>query len=109
MYTSKSNNFLVTISVILFVIVAISSIINIGFKVSNSKLEDAIEILSDEKANLRAKYLSEIALGKLDSKADEMEMKYASNQECLTISSEQKINQQKTCKKTRDKILVTGY
>lgn len=83
---------------------------------SNSKLEKNIEQLEDEKSILRANYLSEIALDKLNDKADQMKMKHASSHESLKVS--RKIEKQRLARMMPSKIssdsgnkvlLVSGY
>ncbi len=113
---APKSNILIPISICLAIVIAVTSLVNIGLNTTNTKLSDSIEILEDEKGNLRAKYLSEIALDKLDSKAGEMEMKYVSSKACYKISGEQLPKQKFTkpakanAKKLSDeKILVTGY
>lgn len=83
---------------------------------SNNKLEKNIEQLEDEKSILRANYLSEIALDKLNTKADQMQMKHATSLESLKVSK--KIEKQRLARimprsikniASEPRLLVSGY
>lgn len=112
MYNKDRKNQIIIVSIVLFAIVIITNTINVIFKISNSKYEDSIEVLEDQKSNLRANYLSEISLDKLGSKAGEMEMKYVSSKQCYTISGQSKSKSKEPELKNdsiNNKIFVTGY
>jgi hypothetical protein len=102
----ENKKSVVTLTVLLFVITFVTSLVNICFKV--------IEELSEDKANLRAQYLSEISLDNLNLKAGEMEMQQASNDNVHRVSSARESKsfqalEARTHKKKSFKILISGY
>ena len=110
----ENKKSVVTITVLLFVITFVTSLVNICFKVNIDKLESSIEELSEDKANLRAQYLSEISLDNLNLKAGEMEMQQASNDNVHRVSSTRESKsfqalEARTHKKKSLKILISGY
>ncbi|MEY3370361.1 MAG: hypothetical protein RLZZ361_1031 [Cyanobacteriota bacterium] len=110
----ENKKSLVIFSVFLFVLTFFISLINICFKVNIDKLESNIEELSEDKANLRAQYLSEISLDNLNLKAGEMEMQQASNDNVHRVSIKtESINfeemEKNSSKKKSLKILISGY
>ncbi len=114
MFSNQKALLIITVS--LFAATLLSSFVNIAFDVGNHKLESSIEQISEDKANLRAKYLSETALDKLSSRAEDMEMQQASSQNIETVSIKyEKIKRQKlitqakieTTRKPR--FVLTGY
>ncbi|TWW12713.1 hypothetical protein E3A20_00520 [Planctomyces bekefii] len=110
----ENKKSVVTITVLLFVITFVTSLVNICFKVNIDKLESSIEELSEDKANLRAQYLSEISLDNLNLKAGEMEMQQASNDNVHRVSSARESKnfqalEARTHKKKSLKILISGY
>lgn len=95
---------------------ALLSFINIQFEAHNDKLEDEIDQVSEEKENLRAQYLSEIALNQLDSKASAMEMRQASPDQSHKVSIESSklrrsrlINSKPRTIKQKSPELISGY
>ncbi|MCE2928027.1 MAG: hypothetical protein LW817_00165 [Candidatus Caenarcaniphilales bacterium] len=104
------------ITALVFVMAFVLGFVNIHFNVANQKLSREIEELEDEKAILRSQYLSEVSLLKLQSRADEMQMKRASTTECHKVSSKieqlysTKLIQVKEAKRSKEPIrIVTGY
>jgi len=110
----ENKKSVVTLTVLLFVITFVTSLVNICFKVNIDKLESSIEELSEDKANLCAQYLSEISLDNLNLKAGEMEMQQASNDNVHRVSSARESKsfqalEARTHKKKSLKILISGY
>lgn len=99
---SYNKKLIILLALLLALICALLSFINIQFKASNDKLEDEIDQVSEEKENLRAQYLSEIALNELDSKASAMEMKQASPDQSHKVSVE-------SSKMGRNKLINTKH
>ncbi len=110
---SQNKLILIGLAAILFLACILLSIFNVQFQVVNDKLESDIDQLSEEKENLRARYLSEISLNELDRKALEMEMQQASALGHYKLSSKQNnIKRQQlmqTSTKEKSGILISGY
>ncbi len=110
-----SNNklLLIGLATILFAACVLLSIFNVQFRVINDQLESDIDQLSEEKENLRARYLSEIALNELDRRALEMEMKQASSLGHYKLSAKQNnLKRQQLMQATvkpESRILISGY
>jgi hypothetical protein len=110
----ENKKSVVTLTVLLFGLTFVTSLVNICFKVNIDKLESSIEELSEDKANLRAQYLSEISLDNLNLKAGEMEMQQASNDNVHRVSSDRESKSfqalsARTHRKKSFKILISGY
>jgi cell division protein FtsL len=110
----ENKKSVIVLTVFLFVITFFTSLVNICFKVNIDKLESSIEELSEDKANLRAQYLSEISLDNLSHRADELEMQQASNDNVHRVSTTReakvfKALETRSIKKKSYKILVSGY
>lgn len=102
--------------IVLGVVAFFANVININYKVKNSKLETKIEQLEDEKANLRARYLSEIALDKLNSRAGQLDMRHVSQQGAHKVSKKieklrvKKLKKQiKQVTSNKPLLVVSGY
>ena len=97
----------------LFTACILLSVFNVQFRVINDKLESDIDQLSEEKENLRARYLSEISLNELDRKALSMEMQQASTLGHYKLSSKQsKLKREaltRAAVKQEPQILISGY
>lgn len=97
----------------MFGLVFFFSSADIFFEVSNSKLEADIDQFSEEKENLRAKYLSRIALAKLDRRASKLKMQHADASTSYTVSkAESKEEQHRLGQKVKTESLTTivsGY
>lgn len=110
----ENKKSVLVLTIALFALTFITSLINIAFRVNIGKLETNIDRLSEEKANLRAQYLSEISLGNLSIRADEMEMQQASHHNIHRVSSadaKQEISELRRRSKPQasTKILLSGY
>lgn len=86
---SQKKELLIFIALLLFGLCFAFSSTGIFFEVSNSKLEADIDQLSEEKENLRARYLSRIALAKLDRQASRLKMQHADASTSYTVSKSQ--------------------
>ncbi len=110
---SHKKILLIGFAAILFITCILLSIFNVQFQVVNDKLESDIDQLSEEKENLRARYLSEISLNELDRKALEMEMQQASSLGHYKLSSKQNnIKRQQLMQATgkeKSRTLISGY
>ena len=110
---SHKKILLIGSATVLFAACIVLSIFNVQFQVSNDKLTGDIDQLSEEKENLRARYLSEISLNELDRKALEMEMQQASSLGHYKLSSKQSnIKRQQLMQaatKQKSRILISGY
>jgi len=114
-FNSASSKLVILSIAIFFALAFACNFIDVSFRVSNSELEKNIEQLEDEKSILRANYLSEIALDKLNSRAGQMHMKHASSHESLKVS--RKIEKQRLARimpvsksVLSDKVLlISGY
>ncbi len=110
---SRKKILLIGLASTLFAACVLLSIFNVQFQVVNDQLESDIDQLSEEKENLRARYLSEISLNELDRKALEMEMQQASSLGHYKLSSKQSSIKREGLKqagiKQESQILVSGY
>jgi hypothetical protein len=115
MFNSSTSKLLLYLVGIFFVLAFSSNLATISFRVSNAELEKEIEQLEDEKSILRAVYLSEISLDKLNTKAGQLAMKHVSSSESTKVS--RKTEEQRLARllpharsKSKDRILlVSGY
>lgn len=110
----ENKKSVIVLTAVLFIVTFFASLINICFRVNIDKLESSIEELSEDKANLRAQYLSEISLDNLSHRADEMEMQQASNDNVHRVSTTReakvfKALEARSIKKKSYKVLVSGY
>ena len=110
----ENKKSVIVLTAVLFIVTFFASLINICFRVNIDKLESSIEELSEDKANLRAQYLSEISLDNLSHRADEMEMQQASNDNVHRVSTTReakvfKALEARSIKKKGYKVLVSGY
>lgn len=107
---------------ILFLVLGITlilSLANIFLEIRNNRLENNIEDLIEKKANLRAKYLSQISMGKLSSKAGELEMQQISHLSAKKASTKEAKELEKLMKKKlseeaklfelKRRLIVSGY
>ncbi len=110
---SHKKILLVGCAATLFIACVVLSIFNVQFESTRNQLEDEIDQLSEEKENLRARYLSEISLNELDRKALAMEMKHASALGHYKVSiKESEIKRQRLMQgaiKPKTELLVSGY
>jgi hypothetical protein len=115
MFNSSTSKLLIYLVGIFFVLAFSSNLATISFRVSNAELEKEIEQLEDEKSILRADYLSEISLDKLNTKAGQLAMKHISSNESTKVS--RRIEEQRLAKllpryrenKLDKGLLVSGY
>lgn len=112
----KNQKSLLITALGLFGVTLLSSVINISYDVENHKLESSIEQLSEDKANLRASYLSETSLHKLSSRAEDMDMEQASSETIQKVSiKREKIKRRKLIsqahkqKKLQPRVSISGY
>jgi cell division protein FtsL len=110
----ENKKSVIVLTAVLFIVTFFASLINICFRVNIDKLESSIEELSEDKANLRAQYLSEISLDNLSHRADEMEMQQASNDNVHRVSTTReakvfKALEARSIKKKSYKVLISGY
>jgi hypothetical protein len=95
------------------------SLLNIFLEIRNNRLERSIEDLREQKANLRAEYLSTISMGNLSNKAGQLEMQQISHVTAKKVSAKEAAKFKKTMAKKlaedfkfyrRHKLLVlSGY
>lgn len=108
-----TRELLITIVLGFFVLAFVLSSSGIYFEVDNSKLEAQIDQYSEDKENLRAKYLSKISLHKLDRTAGKLNMQQASSALSYSVSEKQSAREYKLLKKqtprTESVVLVSGY
>jgi hypothetical protein len=70
----------------ILIITLTTNLININYEVDNYRLEKSIDQLEEEKEILRAKYLSETSMSRLDYKATALKMNEISNDNCIKLS-----------------------
>lgn len=110
---SNRKELIITIVLALLALAFVLSASDIHFEVSNSQLEADIDQYSEEKENLRAKYLSGISLNKLDQEASRLKMQQASSALSYSVSKKKSTKERKALKKPTNKqrstLLVSGY
>ena len=98
---TEKNNFLYYATALIVLITMLTYGFVINFQVNNDELRDSIDILKEEKINLRAKYLSDTSMYKLDQKAQEMNMSVVNQNQIISVKSGIKSKLSKVLKKRR--------
>lgn len=69
-----------------------TSLVNINYEVQNYKLHRSIDELEEEKAIMRAQYLSDTSFSRLDYKATALKMASISDKNCAKLSKAEQRN-----------------
>lgn len=70
----------------ILVVTLVTNLININFEVENYRLDKSIDKLEEDKSILRARYLSDTSMSRLDYKATALKMSEISNENCTKLS-----------------------
>jgi hypothetical protein len=85
----------------ILLVTLVTNLININFEVENYRLDKSIDKLEEEKSILRARYLSDTSMSRLDYKATALKMNEISNENCTKLS--------KAVQETKFKVLKKEY
>lgn len=85
----------------ILLVTLVTNLININFEVENYRLDKSIAKLEEEKSILRARYLSDTSMSRLDYKATALKMNEISNENCTKLS--------KAVQETKFKVLKKEY
>ena len=101
----EQKNPLLKLFVVLLFLTLVISLVNINFEVKNFKLSQNINNLEEENSILRAKYLSDTSISKLDYKAEALQMSEVSSENCTKLSKTIQRSKLNALKKEANKFL----
>ena len=85
-FLRQSNKPWLKLFAFILILTLVTNLVNINYEVDNYRLEKSIDQLEEDKSILRAKYLSDTSMSRLDYKAAALKMNEISNDNCIKLS-----------------------